>query len=363
MSLQLFPPKEGRTPFYRVRGRYLGVRVNRSTQTSDRALAKRLRDQWKRDIEAGVYVDPKAPVALGDPIEETFASAALAYMQAGGDRRPIAKLLKHFTTTPLADIDQGVIDRAALAIFPDATPATRNREVYTPVSALLKHARVDFKIRRPKGSRGKVVFDWIRPEQAQRLFEAADAINVEFGLLLRFLCYTGCRISEALALTCNDVAIAESFAHVRTSKNGRPRAVHLPPVLVAALASHPRGLNRKDKRLFRFHQGGALRYLLNCAKLVACGLEKPARVKRGKTPPLPPHELSFVTFHTFCHTWATWMRRYAGLDTKGLVGTGRWANEQSASRYQHVVVSEESRRADLLPELGAKVVRKKSVLD
>jgi integrase len=61
------------------------------------------------------------------------------------------------------------------------------------------------------------------------------------------------------------------------------------------------------------------------------------------------HPLSFVTFHTFCHTWATWMRRYGGLDTKSLVATRRWRSEQSASRYQHVVVSEESERADLLP--------------
>jgi hypothetical protein len=54
------------------------------------------------------------------------------------------------------------------------------------------------------------------------------------------------------------------------------------------------------------------------------------RIKRGKTPLLPEHELEWVTFRTFCHTCATWMRRYGGLDTKGLVGTGRWRDEQSA---------------------------------
>ena len=48
------------------------------------------------------------------------------------------------------------------------------------------------------------------------------------------------------------------------------------------------------------------------------------------------------------------MRRYSGLDTKGLVGTGRWRDEQSASRYQRIVVSEESARAELLPIPKAK---------
>jgi integrase len=54
-------------------------------------------------------------------------------------------------------------------------------------------------------------------------------------------------------------------------------------------------------------------------------------------------------FHIFRHTYATWMRREAGLDTKGLVATGAWKDRKSADRYEHVVVSEEARKAALLP--------------
>src|SRR5688572_20251428 len=54
-------------------------------------------------------------------------------------------------------------------------------------------------------------------------------------------------------------------------------------------------------------------------------------------------------FHLLRHTWATWMRRYGGLDTRGLVGTERWKDPKSAARYAHVVVSEEARKAVLLP--------------
>jgi hypothetical protein len=43
------------------------------------------------------------------------------------------------------------------------------------------------------------------------------------------------------------------------------------------------------------------------------------------------------------------MRRYAGLDTKGLVATGAWKDRKSADRYEHVQVSEEARKAVLLP--------------
>jgi hypothetical protein len=59
-----------------------------------------------------------------------------------------------------------------------------------------------------------------------------------------------------------------------------------------------------------------------------------------------PHR---VGFHVFSHTWATWMRMYGGLDTYDLLKTDRWSDPDSADRYAHVVVSDQSRKADLLP--------------
>ena len=44
------------------------------------------------------------------------------------------------------------------------------------------------------------------------------------------------------------------------------------------------------------------------------------------------------------------MRRFGGLDTKGLIATGAWKDRKSADRYEHVVVSEEARKAVLLPD-------------
>lgn len=107
--------------------------------------------------------------------------------------------------------------------------------------------------------------------------EPAGKLDAEFEILLHFLCYTGCRLGEALNLTCNEVRASELFAYVRTSKNDEPRAVFLPPHLVTELAQHPRGLDRGDGRLFRFHQGGGLRNLLNASTAMASGLPKPKR--------------------------------------------------------------------------------------
>lgn len=340
MPIKLIPPRAGKTSYWAGRGKHLGRYVDRSTKARTKPLARKVIRQWEREIERGEFATP------GEP---TFASALVGYLNNGGDPRPTGRLLEHFKATPLLQINQAAIDACALALFPDHTPATRNREVYTPVSAILKSAGADFKIRRPKGSRGKVITDWLWPEQAFRLFDAAASLDAEFGIFLHYLCYTGCRISEALRLNCNELRLGEAFAFHRETKNGDPRAVFLPPVLVAQLANHPRGLDRGTQRVFRFHQGGSLRYLLKASCMIACGLPKPKRVKKGKTPAPPKFELDFVNFHTFCHTYGTWMRRYGGRDIKGLVGTGRWKSEQSAARYAHVVPGEDAKMAVRLP--------------
>jgi integrase len=103
-------------------------------------------------------------------------------------------------------------------------------------------------------------------------------------------------------------------------------------------------------RLFKFKEGSHFKHLLLRATMAACGLECP---KRRPTPwRKPKFKLAFVTFHTFRHTWATWMRMYGGADTKGLVATGNWRDERSASRYEHVVPRAEWDRVDSLPSAG-----------
>lgn len=323
MPIKLIAPRKGKTPYWYGRGTYLGIIVDRSTKAVRKAVAAKVVAKWERDIERGCF-------AVRD--QETFLSAAVAYAKAEGDARPVRRLIDHFGEKPLVEIDQAEIDAAALVLFPTHSPATRNREVYTPVSAVLKHAGVEFKIRRPKKSRGRVLTGWLWPEQAQKLFIEADRIDPEFGLLCRFLCYTGLRLKEATnRFHTEHLRLSEGFAHIPVTKNGEPRAVYLPPHLVAALANHPRGLDRKGQ-VFRWHKGGRLYGLLYKAAEAA-----------GVT--LPERE----AFHIFRHTYGTWMRRYAGLDTKGLVDTGAWKSEQSASRYAHSVVSEDARKADLLP--------------
>lgn len=331
MPITLVPPRKGASPFYRGRGTHLGRYVDRSTKASSAALAKKVIRRWEREIERGEFREKGAP---------TFVDAAVRYGNAGGACRFLDRIGDHVGDAfLLADMTQEVIEDIAIELYPDASPATRNRQVYTPISAVLKHAGVKTAIRRPKGSAGKKQIRWLWPEEAERVFAAAAEIDREFAALLIFLCYTGLRLGEALGLMVRDVRLDEGFAYLPTSKNDEPQAVFLPPFVIATLAAHPRGLDRPKARLFRFVKGGHLYALLRAAFFKA-------DVDLGERD----------GFHLWRHTWATWMRRYGGLDTRGLLGTDRWKDPKSAGRYAHVVVSEEAKRATMLPVPKMKAV-------
>lgn len=335
LTLNLHPPKPGRSPFWTIRGHYLGKYINRSSKAKERKVAREVAEQIERDIECGQFAEP------GEP---TFTKSAVKYMNLGGDPRPLDKLMNYFGEKPLREITQDVIDDAALTLFPFHSPATRNREVYTPVSAVLKASGFKAPLKRPEEARGRQIVDWLWPEQAERLLAEADKLDAEFGLLCRVLLYTGLRLSEGtVRFTTDNLRLSEGFAYIPKTKNGQPRPVHLPPHLIAALANHPRGLERKGETVFRFHKGGRLYDLLRDAA-------KAAEVK------LP----SRAAFHLFRHTYGTWMRRYGGLDSRGLVGTGAWDCEQSANRYAHTIASEDAKRADMLPVIGANQVQNKA---
>jgi integrase len=171
----------------------------------------------------------------------------------------------------------------------------------------------------------------------------AYRVDNEYGVLLTFLLYTGCRLGEALALRWEHVRLDERRAWIATSKNDDPRTLVLREDLTEALTTLP----REGERVFRFRQGGHLKHMLTRARLAALGMAAPVRRPTGWRQ--PPHRLSWVNHHSLCHTWATWLRLYGGLDDIGLAATGRWRDARSAKRYAHAVAREEWQRVDALP--------------
>lgn len=122
---------------YVVRGRIDGREHEIATPARDKGSAEDCWDEFKRRIRERRRDQPRKG-------EETFADAVAAYKAY---RRPgkaeegkLTRLIEHFGEMLVRDIDHAAIVRAANALKPKVSNATRNREVYTPAAAVLHYA-------------------------------------------------------------------------------------------------------------------------------------------------------------------------------------------------------------------------------
>lgn len=349
MPLKIVEGRNQKTKNLYIRGSYLGIRVDQSCKTDRRSIANSILKRLEGAIERGEYPPRETEARASD--QPTFLSAANTYLETGDRRRYlrklIAKLIKYFGTTPLSEINQQTIDRAAADLYPNVKAVTRNTCVYTPVSAILRKAGVKLDLQRPKGSKGRTITDWLTSDDAFGIVAAAERFDAEYATLLKFLLYTGVRLGAALNLQREDIRADDRRAWVRHQKGQPHSEVLLREDLRDALVAHLRTHN--DSRVFRFHQGGHLKHQLVRAKLGYLGI--PCPVRRPKGWRSPPCRLAWANHHTFRHTWATWMRQ-SGVDVKGLVATGNWRDEKTASRYAHAVARDEWSHVDQLPSVG-----------
>jgi len=323
MPYRLFPPKAGVTPYWQVRGTEFGIYRKESTRTSKEREAREIMRAW-RDEAKRLSVSGTKREAV------TFASAAISYMQSGRSKLFLAPLIEHFGDTPLDQIGQREVDGASSVLGSNRAPQTNNRLVYTPIIAILRHAGDHRPIRRPRVNGESRRIEWLKPNDAFRLLGAAGEIEPRLYALLTFLLYTGVRLSEALRLEWSDVDLSRSTATIGRTKNGLPITVHCPPPAMAGLeAIHRDG---RTGRVFRITKCGRLYSLLSDASRNAGVL-------------LPQQS----AFHILRHTHITWRRLYAGQDTAALLEVGLHKSPRMVERYTHLDVTEEARKADLLP--------------
>ena len=256
----------------------------------------------------------------------------MAFLDAGGEGRFLAPLNRHFGDTPVSVISQADLDAAALALYPNGTPSTRNRQVYAPFIAIMRHNHVQQSYHRPKGAAGNKFTHYLEPEDAFALLDQAWKIDAEIAIVLTLALYTGMRLGEVMGLKCVNVNLSESRAFLGKTKNGDPRTVHLPRAAIAALEKHPKGLTGRDAVFRRWQSTRKTFYPKVHLAYHRAGVDH-----HGE----PVHILR--------HTFASWMRRYADADSRDLLDTGAWRGAASVARYTHTVITEAAKLADLLP--------------
>jgi integrase len=256
--------------------------------------------------------------------------------------------VEYFRTKPIDEIDQRAIDEAAAALYPDCSPATHNRQVYTPASAILRYAGVNLDVRRPEPPR--IVERHFTHDEAARLLKACAPHHRP---LVLFMLMTGARIGEALWLDWRDVDLVRGHVSFTNTKNGESRGVLLNPQIVAALANLP----HRDGAVFRKPNGKPYAPLSEDDDRDTSAGTRVGSAFRGA---VRRSGIAHCTVHTCRHSWATW-HFTLNHDLVALQKLGGWKTLSMVTRYAHAA-SPESYRAGLnaLPSFCENPVKSKT---
>ena len=167
----------------------------------------------------------------------TFPKAVSLYLAAGKSDRFIGRLEDYWKNTKIKDINSGAIKQSAIELYPDASGATRNRQVIVPTQAIINHCAemdlcIPIKVKRFKFDtkiKTPATLEWVEALRAH-----ADRTDV--GVLALFMFATGARIAEALAIQWTDIDLQARTVLIRQTKIGNERSAHLPQPLALALS-------------------------------------------------------------------------------------------------------------------------------
>lgn len=262
MPLNKFRYEDGRSPNWYLRGSVRGIAVLESTGTHDEDAAEQIRIKRESDLlEESIH---------GKRSTTTFLAAAVKYMERGGSPRYLGTLdeatgqwdglIGRFALRRLSTIDQDDLDTAASEMYPDASPATRNRNVYTPFVAVWNDAAGDKKCeerkwkrpRKPKGTRQASAPARVGTT-AVPLERAADfvlAMSPAAAINMSILFFTGMRPIELYCLDADKVNIEGRWL-TTDSKTGEPRGIPIHEGLVPLLTA----LVARGGPIARTHKG------------------------------------------------------------------------------------------------------------
>ncbi|QBR38328.1 site-specific integrase [Leisingera sp. NJS201] len=307
------------SPNWYIRGTVAGIHVDRSTQTSNRKAADAIRIRTEAQI--------LQRAALGKKATATFEEATVNYLMADGEERFLEPLLRHFAGKKLSEIDNAAINTAAKKLYPNASSATINRQLITPVSAIMNMAAEDKLCDAVKLRRRKVdtkATRWLTPEE----FEAfAAELPPHLSRIIGFMIGTGARVSETLSLQASTFYQGTRQAYLVETKNGHPRMVEFPERARQMICTDDLPETRE---LFLTSRGKPYEPRENTGGQIKTAFNK-ARDRAGLESKGPRK----VTPHTIRHTWATWFYSQT-KDFGKLLDLGGWADADTANIYRKI---------------------------
>lgn len=201
------------------------------------------------------------------------------------------------------DITQADFDECARVICPNLSNETRNRDVYTPLQAVMRHAGIHVPLKRPKQKKPK--HRSLTKEQRDLLIENADDPDLKAWLCLMF--FQACRTSEAVSLEWDNVDLPNGLALIGMTKTDDEEWTPLHERTIAALANLPK---QREKVLRWKTRSGPSKCLTKLCKRV--GIK--------------------INAHMGRHTFGDLFHEQGG-SLRDLMEAGRWKSPNSAMRY------------------------------
>lgn len=317
MPLSLYRRPGGKNWHYR--GTVNGKLLRGSTGTDKKEIARRFISDLENRAWKGHFDGPGAIL--------TFDRAAALYIEAGKPDRFVERIVGYWKETLVKDITGGAVRQSAIVLHPNASGATKNRNVVVPTQAVINHAAAlglcnYLKVERfkfEKKQKTPATWEWVQSFMAHS--------NPHLGALCCFMFLTGARVSEAINLTWADVDLDKKKALIKQTKVGKERIAHLPAPLVVAIANIESNRDPEQK-VFKY----STRHTV-----------KPQWAKVPKRAKIAP-----LTFHACRHGFATSLL-HKGVDPITVAKLGGWADAQLVfTTYGHAM--EDETLADLISE-------------
>lgn len=283
-----------------------GKQRKRSTGLASKKQAQEEADAFVARVKIGNL--------RGYDAEITVVEAIIAYEAAGKGSRFLDKITKHWGHMKVRTIKPSWVRSHAKDIYPDALPATLNRQVITPMQAVINHA-----YQSEDGRQIKIEKFPVDPKKKHAVDAdwhekfAEHALSPGMAAMARFMYETAARISEACRVQPGDVDIEARTVDLTKTKT-KPRVAKISQRMadmLAVLLEQPRTMNRMDKKSVNGIFGYATRHSVYNGWKTVCD--------RAGISYAPPHSSGRVSF-------ATELVVRKGVDPVTAAKLGGWAS-------------------------------------
>lgn len=306
------------SPYWWVRFSVGGIKIRRSSQTTERGLAE--------EFEARLRANYWRQIKLGERPKYTWKDAVKRWHaeSTGRDKdRDLARLTwfdQYLADVPLAGIPRSLIDKLRATRTLESSPATANRYMAGLRMILRKAAGdwdwIDQAPKIPMQAMPKGEQRFLTRPQFNRLKRALPA---HLATMAEFSVETGLRMRNVTHLQWDQVDLRRRILIVPAARAKAGETIAIPlSVRAASLINAQKGKGARSGAVFRF-KGEEID-----------DANGEAFKKAAKKAGVP-----WLRWHDLRHTWASWHIQ-AGTPPHILQELGGWKSYEMVRRYAHL---------------------------